>query len=77
MSAVDKESDGLVCRHFYSHGQHGLSDVSMQVIDKVNDKDDLLAKEGQWVYRLRSLKPDGLNESDFFFGHNRGERGPK
>ena len=39
--------------------------------------DDLLAKEGQWVYRLRSLKPDGLNESDFFFGHNRGERGRK
>ena len=58
-------------------GHHGLSDVRIQLIDKVNDKDDLLAKEGQWVYRLRSLKPDGLNESDFFFGHNRGERGRK
>ena len=29
-------------------------------------KDDLLAKEGQLAYRLRSLKPDGLNKSDFF-----------
>ena len=46
-------------------------------IYKVNDKDELLAKEGQWVYRLRSLKQDGLNESDYFFGHNRGERGRK
>ena len=77
MLAVDKVSDDLVYRHFYSLGHHGLSDVRIQLIDKVNDKDDLLAKEGQWVYRLRSLKPDGLNESDFFFGHNRGERGRK
>ena len=77
MLAVDKESDDLVYRHFYSLGHHGLSDVRIQLIDKVNDKDDLLAKEGQWVYRLRSLKPDGLNESDLFFGHNRGERGRK
>ena len=53
------------------------ADVSIQLIDKVNDKDDLLAKEGQRVYRLRSLKPDGLNKSDFFFGHYRGERGGK
>ena len=75
MQAADKESDDLVYRHIYSHRHHGFPDVSIQLIDKINDKDDLLAKEGQWVYRLRSLKPDGLNESDFFFGHNRGERG--
>ena len=70
MLAVDKESDDLVYRHFYSLGHHGLSDVHIQLVDKVND--DLLAKEGQWVYRLHSLKLGGLNESDFFFGHNRG-----
>ena len=45
MSAVDKESDDLVYMHFYSHGHHGLSDVSIQLIGKVTDKDDLLAKE--------------------------------
>ena len=77
MLAVDKESDDLVSRHFYGLGHHGLSDVRIQLIDKVIDKDDLLVKEGQWVYCLRSLKTDGLNESDFFFGHNRGERGRK
>ena len=70
MLAVDKKSDDLVYRHFYSLGHHGLSDVHIQLVDKVND--DLLAKEGQWVYRLHSLKLGGLNESDFFFGHNRG-----
>ena len=75
MSAVDKESDHLMYRYFYSHGHHGPPDVSIQLIDTVNDKDDLLA--GQWVYRLRSLKPVGLNESELFFGHNRGERGRK
>ena len=65
------------CKRRLRRRLHGLSDVRVQFIDKVNDKDDLLAKEGQWVYRLRSLKPDGLNESDFFFGHNKGERGRK
>ena len=75
MWVVYKESDDLVNRHF--RGDHGLPDVSIQLIDKVNAKNDLLAKKGQWVYRLRSLKPDGLNASDFFFGHNRGERGQK
>ena len=40
-------------------------------------KDDLLAEEEQWSYRVRSLKRDGLSESDFFFGQNRGERSRK
>ena len=74
MSAVDKESDDLLYRHFYSHGHHRLPDVSIQLTDKVNDKDDLLAKEGHWVYRIHSIKTDGLNESDFFFDHKRRER---
>ena len=59
MWVVYKESDDLVNRHFRGH--HGLLDVSIQLIDKVNAKDDLLAKKGLWVYWLRSLKPDGLN----------------
>ena len=46
MLAVDKESDDLVYTHFYSLGHHGLSDVRIQRIDRVNNKDDLLAKEG-------------------------------
>ena len=70
MSAVNKEN---VYRHFYSHGHHGLQDVSMQLIDQVKAKEDLLPKGGQWAYRLRTLKPVGLNECDFFFGQNRRE----
>ena len=77
MSALNKESDDLIYKHFYSHKHHGLQDISIQLIDEVNAKDDLLAKEGQWAYWLRSLKPDGLNESDFFFSRNRGERSRK
>ena len=71
MSAVNKESNNLIYKQFYSHGHHGLQDVSIQLIDKVSAKDDLLAKEGQWAYPLRSLKPNGLNESVFFFSQNR------
>ena len=74
MSAANRESDDLIYKHFYGPGHHGLQDVSIQLIDKVNAREDLLAKEGQWAYRLRSLKPDGLNESDFYFSQNKGER---
>ena len=54
MSTDYKDCDDLIYRHFYSHGHHmhGLQDVSIQLIDKINAKDDLLAKEGQWAYRL-------------------------
>ena len=44
--AVNKEN---VYRHFYSHGYHGLQDISMQLIDQVNAKEDLLPKGGQWA----------------------------
>ena len=53
---------------------HGLRDIEEHLIDKVNAKDNLLAKEGQWAYQLCSVRPEGLNESDFFFSQNRGER---
>ena len=52
MSVVNKESDDLICKHFHSHGHHGLKDVSI-LIDKVNAKDYLLAtslaSNGQWA----------------------------
>ena len=72
MSAANKDKDDAIYKHFHSDGHHGLPDVHL--IDKVNAKEDLIAKEGQWAYRLRSLRPQGLNESDFFFSQNRGER---
>ena len=74
MSDANKMGDDLIYRHFYSQGHHGLQDVTIQLIDRVNAKEDLIIKEGQWAYRLSSLTPDGLNESDFFFSQNRRER---
>ena len=53
----------------YNSSQHDISQINLIIIEQI--------KVGQWVYRLHSLKPDGLNESDFFFGHNREERGRK
>ena len=38
MPAVDKEGDDLIYKHVYSHGHghHGLQEVSIQLIDKVD-----------------------------------------
>ena len=74
MSAANKDKDDIIYKHFHSDGHHGLQDVQIHLIDRVNAKEDLIAKEGQWSYRLRSVRPEGLNESDFFFSQNRGER---
>ena len=74
MSDADKETDNIIYKHFHSPGHHGLSDLNVQIIDKVNDKDALTTKEGQWAYTLRSLRPEGLNDSDFFFSQNRRSR---
>ena len=54
--------------------EHHGRDIEVHLIDKVNAKDNLLSKEGQWGYRLRPVSPEGLNESDFYFSQNRGER---
>jgi len=47
--------------------RYGLEDVNIKLIDRVSDESALLDKEGQWAYRLRCIKPQGLNRSDFFF----------
>ena len=74
MSAANKGMDDTIYKHFHSDEHQGLRDIEVHLIDKVNEKDNLLAKEGQWAYRLRSVRPEGVNESDFFFSQNRGER---
>jgi len=73
MSAANKDKDDTIYKHFHSDEHHGLRDTEVHLIDKVNAKDNLLAKEGQWAYLLHSVRPEGLNESDFFFSQNRGE----
>lgn len=74
MSPANKETDDLIYKHFFSDGHQGLQDLNVQLIDRVNKKENLIDKEGQWAYQLRSLRPSGLNESNFFYSQNRGER---
>ena len=47
-------------------GHSGLSDVKIQLIDRVNGEKQVREKEGQWVYRLKILDRNGLNDNDFF-----------
>ena len=74
LSANEKLRDDLIYRHFNGPGHNGLDDISVQLIDQVACGKDLVDKEGQWAYRLKCLKPLGLNESDFFFSQNRSTR---
>ena len=71
MAATSKDKDDAIYKHFHSDEHQRLRDIEVHLIDIVNAKDNLLAKEGQWVYRLRSVRPEGLN--NFFFSQNRGE----
>ena len=74
LSPDERLKDDLIYQHFHSAGHHGLEDLSVQLIDRVNNEKDLLDKEGQWAYRLKCIKPQGLNENDFFFSQNRSLR---
>ena len=63
LRANEKLKDDLIYRHFNSPGHNGLADVTVKLIDIVNDEKHLLDKEGQWAYRIKCIKPHGLNES--------------
>ena len=55
MSATNKDKDDTIYQHFHSDEHHGLHDIVVHLIDKVNAKDNLLAKEGQWLGISTSL----------------------
>ena len=48
-------ADDLLYQHFCSEGDSRLSDVKIQLIDRVNGEEQLRKKEGQWAYRLKTL----------------------
>ena len=51
MSAANKDKDDTIYnKHFHNDGHHGLRDIEVHLMDKVNAKDNLLAKEEQWAY---------------------------
>ena len=74
LSVNDKSKDDLIYQHFHGPAHSGINDLHIQLIDRVNDEKDLLDREGQWAYRLKSVKPHGLNENDFFFSQNKSSR---
>ena len=65
LGGAEKVADDLLYRHFCSEGHSGLSDVKIQLIDRVNGEEQLREKEGEWVYRLKTLDPNGVNDNDF------------
>ena len=69
-----EKAGDLLYRHFCGEGHNGLSDVKIQLIDRVNGEQQLREKEGQWAYKLNTLDPNGLNDNDFFFVQNRRSR---
>ena len=61
----------LVGRHFNSHNNNGLNDISVCILDFIHAHPDSLTgseyrdiKEKLWIYRLRSKTPIGLNLFD-------------
>ena len=74
LTSGDKSRDDLIYQHFHGPAHNGIQDLDIQLIDQVNNERDLLDREGQWAYRLKSVKPHGLNESDFFFSQNKSSR---
>ena len=74
LNVAEREKDDLLYKHFWSVGHSGLRDMKIQLIDKVNGEEELRDKEGQWAYRLNTLRPNGLNDNDFFFAQNKRSR---
>ena len=66
--------DDLIYKHICSYGHHGIRDVEVTLIDRVDNEEELREKEGQWADRLKTLAPDGLNANDFFYSQNRRTR---
>ena len=67
----NKSNDYSLYQQFHSLGHLGLEHVSIQLIDRAKGEKELRDKEGQWVYKLGTLKPQGLNENGGFYAQNR------
>ena len=77
LSVNDRSRNDLAYLNFHDPAQNGIEDLVIQLIDQVNNERDVLDREGQWAHRLQSVKPQGLNESNFFFSQNESSRARK
>ena len=53
-------------KHIHSEGRYGLEDMSIQLIDWVKGERELREKEGQWIYKLTTLRPQELSNNVVF-----------
>ena len=60
LSSENKRNDDFLYQHFHSSGHLGLSHLTIQLIDRAMGERELRKKEGQWMYRLGTLRPQGL-----------------
>ena len=51
-----------------------LSIDTTMLLDTMECPMNVLDKEGSWAYRLKCIKPQGHNNSDFFFNQTRSNR---
>lgn len=73
MGKILHKRDKPVARHCWEFHDGRITDFKFTVIEVVKPsgrKGDidriLLQKETEWIYRLKSTNPDGLNESLYF-----------
>jgi len=45
--------------------------MTIQLIDRVKGETELQEKEGQWMYKLGTLTPHGLNDNDGFYAQTK------
>ena len=45
MGPAEKERDDLMHQHFWSEGHNGLSDMGIQLIDRMNGEEQLREKD--------------------------------
>ena len=67
----DRSKEDLVYQNFMSWTTQGLYDVEIKINGKGPNEVSLRETEAQWVYRLRSLSPLGINLDDFFIRKKR------
>ena len=46
----------------------------IQLIDRVEEEKELREKEGQWMYKLGTSTPHGLNDNNGFHAQNKKSR---
>ena len=49
----------------------GLEEMEIKLIDHVKGEKELQERENQWIYKLATLAPHGLNNNDGFYNQNK------